>query len=153
METAHYLKGELLTGHFVYVRNDAEPELRIIADAVAEAEQLLVVTGAGISTAASIPISPGLPLQECSKPIETHKDEGKLIQWYAGNVDELERTISLLLGEDATANCIPLHGSAESLRFLVCCETYLCDEELEGDLADEREPLVVDFWHPQPKLD
>ncbi|KAM7209820.1 hypothetical protein V8F06_014797 [Rhypophila decipiens] len=88
-----------------------------------------------------------------SKPTETHKDEGKLIRWYPWNVDGLERTIDLSLGEDATANYIPLQGSAESLQCLVYCETYLWNEELEGDLADEREPLIVNVWHPQPGLD
>lgn len=55
METAQNLNGEILTDHFVYVWNLIEPELRIIANVVAGAKQVLVVTRLG---SARLPVFP-----------------------------------------------------------------------------------------------
>ncbi|KAK3936249.1 DHS-like NAD/FAD-binding domain-containing protein, partial [Diplogelasinospora grovesii] len=145
----------------IHVDPQSRAQLQAVARAFRLARRVVVVTGAGISTAAGIPdyrsksglyakgdifcaaalknpqrvdtVRSAWNLYELAKnslPTKSHEfvtvlnRMGKLVRCYTQNVDQLHERAGLSTGLEDDAQCVPLHGTVDSLRCPNCCQKF-----------------------------
>ncbi|KAK4243187.1 NAD-dependent histone deacetylase HST3 [Corynascus novoguineensis] len=161
----------------IHVGSESHDQLGAIARALCQARRVVVVTGAGISTAAGIPdyrsrnglyakgdifsaaalknpqrradiVRSALNLYELAKnilPTESHAfvtllhNARKLLRCYTQNVDQLHERAGLSTGLGDDVECVPLHGTVDSLRCTSCCEIFEWTEDRKAGIIAGQE--------------